>query len=130
AAAAPTSGADPSCGCNNACNSGCCKQKCCKPCLLDRLFSCHRCCKPKCGNGCHTGCGAPACGAPACAAPAPACAAPAPACGAEPACGIGGKAAPTAAGDDVPMPPAPVVDPSAFIPTQRRVVQASASLVR
>jgi hypothetical protein len=28
------------------------------------------------------------------------------------------------------MPPAPVVDPSAFIPTQRRVVQASASLVR
>jgi hypothetical protein len=30
----------------------------------------------------------------------------------------------------VPMPPAPVVDPSAFIPTQRRVVHASTSLVR
>jgi hypothetical protein len=33
-------------------------------------------------------------------------------------------------GDVAPMPPAPVVDPSAFIPTQRRVVQASSSLVR
>jgi hypothetical protein len=32
--------------------------------------------------------------------------------------------------DAVPMPPAPVVDPSAFIPTQRRVVHASTSLVR
>jgi hypothetical protein len=29
-----------------------------------------------------------------------------------------------------PMPPAPVVDPSAFLPTQRRVVQASNSYVR
>jgi hypothetical protein len=28
------------------------------------------------------------------------------------------------------MPPAPVVDPSAFLPTQRRVVQSSNSLVR
>jgi hypothetical protein len=28
------------------------------------------------------------------------------------------------------MPPAPVVDPSAFIPTQRRVVHAGVSLVR
>jgi hypothetical protein len=28
------------------------------------------------------------------------------------------------------MPPAPVVDPSAYIPTQRRVVQTGAHLVR
>jgi hypothetical protein len=33
--------------------------------------------------------------------------------------------------DAVPMPPAPVVDPSAYIfPAQRRVVHASTSLVR
>jgi hypothetical protein len=31
--------------------------------------------------------------------------------------------------DAVPMPPAPVVDPSAYIPAQRRVVHAT-SLVR
>jgi hypothetical protein len=33
-------------------------------------------------------------------------------------------------GDIAPMPPAPVVDPSAYLPTQRRVVHASTSLVR
>jgi hypothetical protein len=38
--------------------------------------------------------------------------------------------APAAGGEVAPMPPAPVVDPSAFIPTQRRVVHASTSLVR
>jgi hypothetical protein len=43
---------------------------------------------------------------------------------------MGGKAAPSPAADSVPPPPAPVVDPSAYIPTQRRVVQASTSLVR
>jgi hypothetical protein len=29
-----------------------------------------------------------------------------------------------------PMPPAPVVDPSAYVPAQRRVVHASAIMVR
>jgi hypothetical protein len=54
------------------------------------------------------------------------CAAPAPA----PSCGCDAPAKSTASGDVIPMPPAPVVDPSAFLPTQRRVVHASTSLVR
>jgi hypothetical protein len=92
--------------------------------LLDRLFSGHGCGCNKCGcNSCSKGCGcaaaAPSCAAPSCAAATPACGCDAPAKGA--AVGDGGA---------VPMPPAPVVDPSAFIPTQRRVVHASTSLVR
>ena len=89
-------------------------------CLLDRLFSCHKCCNTGCGKGCA----APSCAAPSCAAPS--CAAPAPSCG----CDAAGKGAAAGDGNMVPMPPAPVVDPSAYIPTQRRVVQASTSLVR
>jgi hypothetical protein len=33
-------------------------------------------------------------------------------------------------GDAPPMPPAPVVDPSAFVPSQRRVVHASTGSLR
>jgi hypothetical protein len=83
------------------------------------LFSCHKSC---CNNGCNKGCGCAA-AAPSCAAPS--CAAPAPSCGCD-----AGKGAAVGSGDMVPMPPAPVVDPSAYIPTQRRVVHASTSLVR
>jgi hypothetical protein len=39
----------------------------------------------------------------------------------------GDKVEPTA---DAPVPPAPVVDPSAFLKSQRRVITASTSLVR
>jgi hypothetical protein len=62
-------------------------------------------------------CGAdPGCAAPACGAPAPA---PAP------------KPTPAAAqAQDSPTPPAPVVDPSAFRQSQRRVVPASVTIVR
>jgi len=104
--AAPTCGAAaPSCGCEKACKQGC-KDRC-RPCLLDRLFSCNSSCKPKCASGCSKGCAA------------------APTCGSN-------SAAPAEAkqGNDSIAPPAPVVDPSAFLPTQRRVVHASASLVR
>src|SRR5438552_1043627 len=94
------------------CDTSCCSSSCCKS-------HCGRCC----GNGCNKGCGCAA-AAPSCAAPS--CAAPAPACG----CDGMGKGASAGSGDVVPMPPAPVVDPSAYIPTQRRVVQASTSLVR
>ncbi len=53
-------------------------------------------------------------------------------------CGCDGgkvmKSAPAAASDEgaveEPMPPAPVVDPSAFLPTRRNVVPASTNLVR
>ena len=113
------------CGCNNGCNKGCggcggCN-KCGHGCSLLGLFSCHHGCG--CGNGCNKGCGCAA-AAPSCAAPS--CAAAAPACG----CDGMGKGASAGSGDVVPMPPAPVVDPSAYIPTQRRVVHASTSLVR
>ncbi len=109
AAAAPTcEAAAPACGCETACAPKCCKQKCCGS-ILDRLFACHkRCCKPSCNSGCG--------------------------CGAAPSCGCdGGSAAPAAPamdGDAPPMPPAPVVDPSAFVPAQRRVVHASTRSIR
>jgi hypothetical protein len=77
--------------------------------LLDRIFSCHKRC---CNSGCNSGCG--------CAAAAP-------------GCGCDGGAAPAPAmdgGDAPPMPPAPVVDPSAFVPSQRRVVHASTGSLR
>src|SRR5438105_66113 len=93
------------------CDTSCCSSSCCRS-------RCHT----RCG-GCNQGCGCAA-AAPSCAAPS--CAAAAPACG----CDGVGKGASAGSGDVVPMPPAPVVDPSAYIPTQRRVVQASTSLVR
>lgn len=112
--AAPACGCEvaaPACGCETACAPKCCKPKCCRS-LLDRIFVCNkRCCKKSC---CDTGCG---------------CAAAAPGCG----CEAGGHAAPAPAldgGDMPPMPPAPVVDPSAFVPSQRRVVHASTGSYR
>ena len=101
-AAEPTCGAEPACGCEAKSSCGC-KSKCCGS-LLDRIFVCNkRCYKPKtCCNA------APSCG-----------------------CEAGGKAAPVMEGGDAPpMPPAPVVDPSAFVPSQRRVVHASNGSLR
>jgi len=111
AAAAPSCGAD-----HGACKTPC--RQICRPGLLDRLMSIDLGCKKKsCSNGCTNG----GCANKGCAAPAP-------------ACGCDGHAAPAAkAGVEAPapQPPAPVVDPSAFHQnTQRRVVQASTSLVR
>lgn len=142
AAAAPScaaKAADPSCAAAAAPSCGADKAGCaskgsrqiCRPGLLDRLMSLNT--SLGCNKGCNTGCAAPA-KAAGCAAPAKAagCAAPAKAAHG-PACGCDGHAAPANAppvkGEAVPQPPAPVVDPSAYLNTQRRVVQAS-SLVR
>lgn len=89
----------------DACQKSHCQKSHCGPSLLDSIFACHKrgCCQKavsKCG--CDKG--------------------------------KGGKGddkvpAPAEAGE-APMPPAPVVDPSAFLHTQRRVTPASATLVR
>ncbi len=108
--------ADPSCGCEStpACGSGCgaaptcgceiaapsCDTGCgCGPkkCgLLSKLFK-HK-------HGCDTACDAcPTAGCSSC----------------------GGSAAPAPAASAAPMPPAPVVDPSAYLQSNRRVIQAT-----
>ena len=109
---APSCGCDvaPKCGCNAAPSCGCesaCGNRCCGLGLLDRIFSCHRrsCCDSGCGAVADSGCG----------------------------CGGGHISAPGGmqdSGDMAPMPPAPVVDPSAFLPSQRRVVHASTNMLR
>jgi hypothetical protein len=89
---------------------------------LDRIFACRRACKPACEKSCCEK---------------------APACGADPGCGAagdkggagtqkGGAGTQKAgeAGKKTQVPPAPVVDPSAFLQSQRHVVQASTTLVR
>ncbi len=72
--------------------------------LLDRIFSCHKC---KSNHGCGS-------------------------CGSDGGCAsCGGHGhSHSDGGDAAPLPPAPVADPSAFVPTQRRVVHARASLIR
>ncbi|GIW90205.1 MAG: hypothetical protein KatS3mg109_0637 [Pirellulaceae bacterium] len=98
--------AKPACGAEKACGvEAKCRQRC-RPNLLERIFSCHRC-------GCHDrGCaGKNGCG-----------------CEAKAACGCDAPA--KADGEMAPMPPAPIVDPSAYIPAQRHVVAASATLIR
>ncbi len=93
-------------GCAAAASCGCdngCKKSCRRGCLLDRIFVCRKSC---CNSGCSS-----------CEAK----------CGAEVGCGCGAPAA--ALESDGDMPPAPVVDPSAFLPSQRRVIHAS-TLVR
>jgi hypothetical protein len=108
-------------GCDKGCNKGCG----CHHGWFDRLFSCNKSCHGGClFGGCHRGCCDKGCGPVGCTKAATPYQAP--------ACGSDGvmKGASVGTDDIVPMPPAPVVDPSAFIPTQRRVVQATASLVR
>jgi hypothetical protein len=136
------------CGCQDRCG-------CDRGCFLSKLFSCNKCCPntchvDRCNKGCDTGCRDKCdrgcggcnlfsgwggcfnrCGCQKSCGCTPTCtkaASPyqAPSCG----CDYAGGKAGVVGGDVAPMPPAPVVDPSAFIPTQRRVVQASSSLVR
>jgi len=130
AAAGPTCAAAPSCGADKGCGNGC-GNKCCRPCLLDRLFSCHssNSCNKGCGNGCGNGCSkaAPSCAAPSCGVAAPSCVKAAPACGCD---AKAPAAAPAPGGDVAPMPPAPVVDPSAYNAKYNGRVVRSASLVR
>jgi len=116
----PSCAAAPSCGCESACGNGCgaapsCGCEVASPCcdtgcgghrhhgLLHRLF------KHKRGNGCcDMGCDS-------CGVAASSC---------NGGCG-GGVAAPAAHGDAAPMPPAPIVDPSAYLQSNRRVIQAT-----
>jgi hypothetical protein len=117
----PGCGVEPTCGCENACAAKCTVKKRCRVSLLDRIFGKH------CGKKKQCGCAEPACG----------CEAADPGCGCEPACGCeGGKAqeaAPEAAEpkeaeekeEKDEVGPAPVVDPSAFLPTQRRFIQTN-----
>ena len=92
------------CGCaakkaDKGCSAKKAKKTCKRRCLLDSLFSCHK-------NRCNSGCAK------------------------KKSCGCDGKAAKgdsgkNAKGDATPMPPAPVVDPSAFLPRQRQVINVS-----
>jgi hypothetical protein len=90
-------------------------KKRCRTSLLDRIFGKH-CARKSC---CDNGCADPGCGAE-------------PSCGCDPVCGCEAaapsteakEAAPTEAEEDE-VGPAPVVDPSAFLPTQRRFIQTN-----
>jgi hypothetical protein len=90
-------------------------KKRCRVSLLDRIFA-RRACRKAC---CDSGCAEPTCGCEAACDPG---------CGCEPSCGYSADAAPmaepTEAHEDE-VGPAPVVDPSAFLPTQRRFIQTS-----
>ncbi len=100
-AAKPACGAEKACGVESKCRDRC------RPNLLERIFGCHR-------SGCHDhGCAAKA--AYGCEAKKAACGCEAPA---------------KSEGEMAPMPPAPIVDPSAYVPAQRHVVHASATLIR
>jgi hypothetical protein len=103
---ASSCGAAPSCGCEMAscggCDSACGPKKCGG--LLSKLF------QRKNKSCCDTGCDS--CGVVAgCSSCASSSAAP--------------VAAPTIQSDAAPMPPAPIVDPSAYLQSNRRVVQAT-----
>jgi len=104
---------EPACGCAASCckKSRCKKNRCCRKGLFDGLHGlfdrpCKKCCKSSCC--------APACGCEA-------------SCG----CAVNGcgasmmEAAPAPADEAVPMPPAPMADPSASLPNQRRVSAAA-----
>ncbi len=115
----PTCGVDPSCGCESACAAP----------------ACGGCAAPSCGcevatcdSGC--GCGPKKCGLlsklfkhkkSCCDTACDSCGVAASSCS---SCG-GGAAAPAVSGDAAPMPPAPVVDPSAYLQSNRRVIQAT-----
>jgi hypothetical protein len=132
---------EPTCGCETACGNGCCEPTCgCETNLCDPSCGCETACGdaccgavPSCGCEvacCDSGCGkkkscggllsklfkkkSNCCDALACDA-----------CGCASACGSAPVAAPVVHGDAAPMPPAPVVDPSAYLQSNRRVIQAS-----
>ncbi len=107
---------DPGCGCEDpgcGCEVKCCKKRC-RVGLLDRIFG-KRCCKKSC---CEVTCG---CEDPGCGCEDPGC-------GCEPVCGAekGARAnAPKEVEQKDEVGPAPVVDPSAFLPAQRRFIQTT-----
>ena len=126
---------DPGCGVkrhgccakSNGCSAkgnGCCDKgtSCCKRrCLLDALFSCKRCCN----NGCAS---KSSCCEAKCAVDPGCCVDPG--CHVHPSCGGHPAPAQKDGGAKAPMPPAPIVDPSAYVPSKRRVVQVSSTIIR
>jgi hypothetical protein len=127
ACAAPTCGCEiaacdpcaaPSCGCEIAACDPCAAPSCGRSCggLLGKLFQRkNRCCDSmvaSCDTGCASGgcssgcssCGGGSVSYPSSSAPV---------------------AAPEVHGDAAPMPPAPIVDPSAYLQSNRRVIQAT-----
>lgn len=107
----------PSCGCESACGSGCgaapsCGCEVSAPCgcdsgcgrhrggLLGKIFKKRGCCD---ALACDSGCAAPACSS----------------------CGSAPVAAPEVHGNMAPAAPAPIVDPSAYLQSNRRVIQAT-----
>ncbi len=104
-------GAAPSCGCETAvcdpcgssCDSGCGKKKCGG--LLGKLFKKKSSCCDAIVS-CDTGCSSCGGSSMSYGSPAP-------------------VAAPIVHGDSAPMPPAPIVDPSAYLQSNRRVIQAT-----
>ncbi len=98
----PCGAAAPSCGCEMSagCDSGCGTKKCGG--LLSKLFQRkNSCCDAiACDSGCSS------CSSCGTSAPAP-------------------ISAPAVHGDAAPMPPAPIVDPSAYLQSNRRVIQAT-----
>lgn len=111
--------------------------------LLDHLFA-RRCCKPACEPVCEPVCCQPE---PTCCEAAPcckrgglldhlfarrcktSCCDVAPSCGGCDSCGAGAPVAAPAPAGAAPMPPAPMADPSASLPSNRRLVRTT-SLVK
>jgi hypothetical protein len=130
--------------CGNGNGNGCCEKKCCgrtRGCCEKKCCgngNGNGCCEKKCcgnGNGCAPKCGCEQkCGKSKCHRgclldrifACNKCCHSHNRCGCESACG--GEIEMNGGDDMGPMPPAPVVDPSAFLPSPRTVV--SANLVR
>ncbi len=105
-------GAGPSCGCEISACDPCGAPSCGRSCggLLGKLFQRkNRCCDSmiaSCDSGCDGGCSSCGGGSVSYGSSAP-------------------VAAPVIHGDAAPMPPAPIVDPSAYLQSNRRVIQAT-----
>ena len=138
----------------------CCpKRSCCHSNLLAGLFNFNSCCKPKCCPKPKCCAPKPrCCPKPKCCTPKPRCCTPKPKCckprcctpnllaglsglfnrgccqpkcGGCSSCGSGGCEASGGGGDEAaPMPPAPVVDSSAFIPTKGYIALTKATVTR
>ena len=110
-------GAPADCGCAPKCckKSRCCKPKCCNPkCCKSR---CNSCCAPKPDCGCASKCCKKRCCLMDLFRCKKSCCN---SCESSCGCGAGGEGA-VIEGDAAPMPPAPMADPSAWIPSKRRV---------
>ncbi len=127
------SACEPSCGVDMGPSCGCEMSACAAPTCGCEISSCDPC-------GCDSGCGAKKCGGllsklfkrknssccdsgcDSCAVASSGCAGGCSSCGSSSAAPV---SAPVIHGDAAPMPPAPIVDPSAYLQSNRRVIQAT-----